>query len=254
MSAYVTVVFGVFGLVIGSFLNVCIYRLPKKISVAKGRSYCPHCNNTLSPIDLVPVLSFVFLKGKCRRCKERISPRYAAVELLTSALFAANGYVFGIMRIEQAVLYSLFFAILVVIAFIDIDTMEIPDRLHLFIAIIAVANPSLYSTNFWQYLLGAVIISIPMYLIALITGGFGGADIKLMAAAGLLLGAKIIVVSFLIAILIMGSIGIVLIIRKALFRRNYVSKVPFCPGLAVGCIIGTYYGELIANRYLSYIL
>ncbi len=251
MTVYITSVFALFGLIIGSFLNVCIYRLPKGISVAKGRSYCPSCNKTLSPIDLFPVLSYVFLRGKCRRCKEKISPRYALVELLTAALFALNGYVFGIMRLEDAIIYSLFFAILIVITFIDLETMEVPDRLHIFIAILALVKMYFHLDDFLYYIIGAFIISLPMLLIAMFTGGFGGADIKLMAVAGLLLGAKSIVVSFLIAVVLIGSIGAVLIIRKFVFKREYKSKVPFCPGLAIGCVLGTFFGNTIADWYIS---
>ncbi len=251
MSIYITVIFAVFGLVIGSFLNVCIYRMPKNISVAKGRSYCPKCDETLSPLELVPVLSFLALRGRCRHCKAKISPRYAAVELLTAILFALCGYFIAPYSIVFAAVYAIFFAILIVITFIDLDTMEVPDRLHICIAILALACMYFRVDEFWYYLLGAVIVSIPMLIIAIITGGFGGADIKLMAAAGLLLGAKSIVVSFLAAILIMGSIGVVLIIRKIIFKREYNKKMPFCPALTFGCVTGTFLGDIISGWYFS---
>ncbi len=254
MSIFITSMFGLFGLIIGSFLNVCIYRIPLKISVAKGRSYCPNCKNTLSPIELVPVLSYVFLRGKCKNCKQKISPRYALVESLTAILFALCGYVFGIMQLELAVIYSLFFAVLIVVSFIDLNTMEVPDTMHVLIAVLAIVKFAINPQNIWQLLLGGVIVSVPMLIIALITNGFGGADIKLMAAAGILLGAKSIAVAFVVAILIMGTYGFVLIIRKKLFKRAYKSKVPFCPALALGCAFGVFMGDIIANWYLSYLL
>ncbi len=254
MTAYITSLFALFGLIIGSFLNVCIYRLPKGISVAKGRSYCPNCEKTLTPLMLIPVLSYIFLRGKCGHCGERISPRYAAVELLTAFLFAISAYWFGIIYLEIAVIYAIFFAVLVVIAFIDIDTMEIPDRLHIIIAILALPKMIIYPEEIVTMIIGAFAVSIPMAILALITGGFGGADIKLMAAAGLLLGVESIVIAFLLAILIMGSLGMILVIRKLLFKRQYTSKVPFCPALAVGLVGGALFAESIVNWYLSLII
>ncbi len=254
MTIFITSIFALFGLIIGSFLNVCIYRTPLKISVAKGRSYCPSCKNTLSPIELVPVLSYVFLGGKCKNCKCKISLRYALIELLTAFLFALCGYIFGIMQLELAVIYSVFFAVLIVTAFIDIDTMEVPDALHVIIACLAVIKILLNTQNLWQMLLGGLIVSVPMLILAVTVHGFGGADIKLMAASGLLLGAKSIVVSFLLAVMVMGTVGTILILRKKLFNRKYNSKVPFCPALALGCAVGVFYGEIIFNWYLNLIL
>ncbi len=254
MTIFTTSIFALFGLIIGSFLNVCIYRTPLKISVAKGRSYCPSCKNSLSPIELVPVLSYVFLRGKCKNCKCKISPRYAIIELLTAVLFALCGYVFGIMQLELGVIYSLFFAILIVVSFIDLDTMEVPDTLHILIAILAIVKIALGTQNLGELVLGGVIVSVPMLILALITNGFGGADIKLMAASGLLLGAQSIVVAFLFAVFVMGSFGAVLLIRKKLFKREYKSKVPFCPALCLGCVLGVFLGEFIANWYLNLIL
>ncbi len=253
MTVYLTSIFALFGLIIGSFLNVCIYRLPKKISVAKGRSYCPKCEKTLTPLMLIPVLSYIFLRGKCGHCAEKISPRYAAVEIITAILFAICGYIYGIMLLELAVIYAIFFAVLVVIAFIDIDTMEIPDRLHLIIAILAIPKMIIYPEEIVAMLIGAVAISVPMAVLAVVTGGFGGADIKLMAAAGLLIGTNGIVMSFLFAVIIMGSLGMILIIRKILFKREYTSKVAFCPALAIGIVGGTLFGEQIVNWYLELI-
>ncbi len=253
-SILTTSIFALFGLVIGSFLNVCIWRIPQKISVAKGRSFCPHCKNTLSPLELFPVLSYVFLGGKCKTCKEKISPRYAIVELLTATLFALCGGVFGLMQLEYAVIYALFFAVLIVAAFIDFDTMEVPDTLHIIIFCLGVAKAIISPTLIWQMALGAFIVSVPMLILAVLTKGFGGADIKLMATAGFLLGAKSIVVAFLFAVIIMGAYGAVLIIRKKLFRRNYKSKVPFCPALALGCVLGVFLGEIISNWYLNFII
>ncbi len=158
------------------------------------------------------------------------------------------------MQIELGVIYALFFAILIVVSFIDYDTMHVPDRMHVFIICLALVKMAIYPKNILFMLVGAVIISIPMLIIALITNGFGGADIKLMAACGLLLGAKSIVVAFVVAVFLMGSFGVVLVIRKLLFKRNYNSKIPFCPALSFGCIIGTFFGESIANSYLSLLI
>ncbi|MEG2295657.1 MAG: prepilin peptidase, partial [Oscillospiraceae bacterium] len=119
-----TIMIVILGLLIGSFLNVCIYRIPIKKSIAYGRSYCTNCKNIIKPYDLVPVLSYLILGGKCRFCKEKISMRYPTIEILTGLLYGAVFLRFGYTT--QTVIMCTLASILIVASMIDFDIMEIP--------------------------------------------------------------------------------------------------------------------------------
>ncbi len=234
-----------FGLVLGSFANVVICRVPEGgwKSVASGRSRCPSCNTQLKAFELVPVISFVFLRGRCRTCGKRIAFRYPLVELLGGLGFfmAALRYGFSV----TAPLIGLFFCILLCVAFIDADTQYIPDALCVAIAVLAVASfiiaPSAAALK--SRLIGAVCVSVPVYLLAKLTGGFGMGDAKLMAASGLLLGWQITLAGFLIAVLAGGIAGAVLLATKKAGRKTAIAFGPYlCAGL------------FIAVCFLQYIL
>lgn len=187
-----------FGLVVGSFLNVCIYRIPLGISVAKGRSFCPACGEKIAWYDNVPLLSFLVLRGRCRRCGDRISPRYPAVEAANALLwllcYLSHGYS------AKTLLLCLALSALLVAAMIDRDTGIIPDRISVFLA--ALACCSLFAPGFPSPLArlgGALCVSVPMLLAALLWEGFGGGDIKLCAAFGLLAGWRLSLLAILFA-------------------------------------------------------
>lgn len=163
MEWLIVLFFFLFGLVIGSYLNVAIYRLPLRLSTAKGRSFCPQCHHTLSAMDLIPVLSWLGLRGKCRYCHAPISPRYPLIESLTGILYALCGFYYG--ATFSAVLHCLFLSILIVMAMIDLDTMEIPDRLSVFILILAVIALALEPASIPSRILGALIISVPFWIL-----------------------------------------------------------------------------------------
>ncbi|HBN84106.1 MAG TPA: prepilin peptidase, partial [Clostridiales bacterium] len=172
----------VFGLVIGSFLNVCIYRIPRKESVVTVPSHCTGCNVKLKPYDLIPVFSFLILKGRCRTCSEKISIRYPVIESLNALLYLICYWRFGFAFhiIPKMILCST----LLVISAIDIDTQEIPNGSVLLIIILGLANIFMDPSLTWKDgLIGFIAVSVPMLIIALISnGGMGGGDIKLMAA------------------------------------------------------------------------
>ncbi len=170
------------------------------------------------------------------------------VMLLLPLLFAAYGYIYAFDY--RAIIYCLFFTVMAIVTLSDIYTLTVPDSMHVCIAILALIGIILDLQQLFLYLVGFFIISVPMLLIACFTGGFGGADIKLMAVAGLLLGSRLIVVAFLIAITIMGSAGIVLIIRNLLFKIPYKNRVPFCPALAMGCVSAVFFGDNLVDLYL----
>lgn len=242
----IVTLFLIYGIILGSFLNVCIYRIPKDISVAKGRSFCPSCNHALGAADLIPVFSYLFLGGKCRYCKNKISPRYALIELLTGLLFSVIGYHY--LFSLEAVIDCLLCCFLIVLSFIDLDTQEIPDRFHLFILFLGLIS-ILFENNSPWYLsvLGFFIISVPMLLIAYFTDGFGGGDIKLMAASGLLLGAYNIVLAFFIGAFFGAVYGTYLILFK---KANRKSAFAFGPFLAIGIFIAELYGDKLIAFYL----
>lgn len=242
------VIFFIYGICIGSFLNVVVYRLPEKMPIAKGRSMCPKCQHMLNAWDLVPVFSFLFLGRKCRYCSEPISWRYPLVELLTGVLFllAANKFGFSI----YAVLICLYFSVLVVAWFIDFDHTYIPDRLHIIIFLLAILSyftgPELSIVN---RLLGAVLIVGFMMFINLITkGGIGLGDVKLLGVSALLVGGKLIFVAFFLAYIIATIYLLPGIIKKQIPMG---CEIPMAPFFSIALIIVTLYGNDIINYYFS---
>lgn len=234
----------VFGLIIGSFLNVCIYRIPQNTSIVFGSSHCMKCKTELKWYELFPVFSYIFLRGKCRTCHTKISIRYPLIELLNGVLYAVAFYRFA--AIPQAIAISLFFSILIIISMIDLDTMLIPNRLVAAIFVLGIASIWIFpEVSLLSRLIGAVIISVPFLLIAIFTGGMGGGDVKLMFAAGILLGTKSIIIAALIGIVLAAICGIIIKLKTK------VSKIPFGPYLSVGLVIAALIGDAIADWYIS---
>jgi len=240
----------IFGTIIGSFLNVLIYRIPLKLDFVKGRSFCPSCHHELSALDLFPVFSYLFLRGKCRYCKTKISLRYPLIELLTGVLFTLVYLRFG--STLETVIGIILACDLIVLAMIDHDTLEFADG---FSALIIGLGVLFLVFNYDKVVLidamiGMVAVSVPMYLIAVFTGGFGGADIKLMAAAGLLLGYKYILVAFFIGVLFGGTQAIILL-RQGEDKK---AMMPFGPHLAIGIFLAFLYGKPILDWYLNFFI
>ncbi len=192
----------ILGSVIGSFLNVVILRTPLKQSIVVNRSHCMTCGNQLKNIDLIPIFSYIFLGGKCRFCKSKISPRYWIVELLTALMYVAAICVLGI---SVPLLYALvLFPVLIVASGIDIDYMQIPYTCSIITAALGVISIFTDGAPWHEHLLGAVVIAVPFAILALF-GAMGGGDVQLMAAAGLLLGWRIIPAAAIGIVL--GAIG-----------------------------------------------
>lgn len=244
----------IFGLITGSFLNVCIYRIPRRISIVKGnhgRSMCPDCGKTLKGYDMIPVFSYLFLGAKCRYCKKHISFRYPLVEFTNAALWGFCALRFGYEW--KALIGCLYCSILLVLAIIDINTQEIPYRFQ--IMILCLAFVSLFLPGFPDLkarLIGLAAVSVPMAVLTLIMNGFGGGDIQLMAVSGLLLGWKAGVAAMLIGTVSAGAIGMVILGKN----RNREKKIliPFGPFLAVGLIIAMFYGDSMIDWYLHHFI
>lgn len=239
---YVTVM----GFVIGSFLNVCIYRIPLHLNIAKGRSFCPSCHTTLKAYDMVPIFSYLILRGKCRKCKAPISVQYPLVEALTGILFLAAFLAHGFTIYSG--LLCLFFCCLIVVSITDIQTMTIPDSLQVFIFILAVINIIVSPNEIIEKLIGLAVISIPMLLIAALTGGFGGGDVKLCAVCGLFLGWKLVLLGAFIGCILASCWSLLLIIRKKADKKTLIS---FGPCLCIGFLFSALYGSSLINWYLS---
>ena len=234
-----------FGLVIGSFLNVCIYRLPRGEEIVKKPSHCPNCVSPLTWYEMIPVISFLIQKGRCRNCKEKISFQYPAVELFNGILYLwivhKTGYQF------LSLLYCLCASALLVIAVIDARTYEIPLGCNLFIGALGCVR-LFFNLSVWQeHVIGFFAVSGPFLLIYLFTRGkgIGGGDIKLMAAAGLLLGWKGILLA-----LAVGSVtgSVVHITLMKLKKKDRI--LAFGPYLATGIFLAMLYGKELMEWYL----
>ncbi|MEA5051014.1 MAG: prepilin peptidase [Oscillospiraceae bacterium] len=236
------------GAVIGSFLNVVIWRVPRGLSVAKGRSMCPSCGHTLRAADLVPVFSWLFLRGKCRYCGAPISPRYAAVELLGGGLALLCALRFGLT--PAALAYFAFLCVLVCLSFIDADTMEFPGVLLWTLAGLAaacaLADPAetLLSRG-----IGFLCVSAPMFLLTLlIPDCFGGGDVKLIAVCGFVLGWRRTLLCAFIAVVLGGIYGAALLLRRKKGRQD---RFAFGPFIGVGAAAALLWGNEIIAAYLG---
>lgn len=237
----------VFGLVIGSFLNVCIARLPERRSLWRPGSACPVCGTPIRWYDNIPVLSFVVLRGRCRACGNAIAWRYPLVEIVTSGLFALTYLRFG--WTAQLPVALVLISALIVITGIDLVHQIIPDLLTLpGILLGFLANFATARVGWLESLLGILVGGGTFFVIILASnGGMGGGDMKLGAMLGAFLGWKITLVSLLIAVLAGGLVAVVLLLMRTRGRKD---PVPFGPFLALGGTAGLFWGETLLACYL----
>ena len=246
METPILIILFIFGAIFGSFFNVVIYRLPKKESIVHGSSHCPKCMVSITPYDLIPILSYLFLKGKCRQCKEPISWRYPLIEFITALSFVLVYLQYGYSYFT--IIGILLASILIIVTMIDIDTMEIYDRFQIMILTLAFGMLLISPLPLLDHLIGFFVISVPFYLIAYLTGGIGGGDIKLIAVAGLLLGYKATLIAFFIASILGGSVAVYLLLTKQKERKSLIA---FGPYLCVGIYLTYLYGTDLWNWYLN---
>lgn len=244
---YITIF--LFGIVIGSFLNVCIYRIPKKENIVKIRSHCMECNYQLKWYDLVPLFSYIFLGGRCRKCKTRLSVQYPLIEGLNGILYVLIVTVNGLTI--ESLLYCLMFSALVTLSVIDFRTYEIPLGINLFILALGLIRVGLDYKNFLNYLIGFLSVSGFLYLLYLLTKGrgIGGGDIKLMAVSGLMLGWKCNILALAFGC-ILGSV--IHLIRMKVSKEDHVLALG--PYLSVGIMIATLWGNDLIGWYLTTVL
>lgn len=236
-----------YGIVIGSFLNVCILRIPKQENIVKIRSHCMHCGYQLRWYDLVPVCSYLWLRGRCRSCKQKISVQYPVVELLNGALYCIVFAVYGIS--VEALLFALLASALIILSVIDFRTYEIPVGINLFILALGLIRIATDYTHWSGYAVGFLLVSGFLYLVYLVTGGrgIGGGDIKLMAVSGLLLGWKQILLAFVMGCII-GSV--IHIARMRVSGQGHM--LAFGPYLSIGILISALAGDRMIAWYLSW--
>jgi len=244
----------IFGMNIGSFMNVCIYRLPASKSIINpARSICPNCGNIIRFYDNIPVLSYLWLKGKCRHCNSPIAFRYLLIELIGGFFALCIYFKFGITI--EAFLYYALISSLLVITFIDIDHQIIPDVISLpGIPIFFLASFAFAAITYKDSLLGILAGGGSLLLVAvtysLLTKkeGMGGGDIKLLAMIGAALGWKGVLFTIFIGSAIGSLAGIIIILRT---RRGLKLAVPFGPFLSMGAIIYIFFGSGIIHWYLK---
>jgi leader peptidase (prepilin peptidase)/N-methyltransferase len=239
------------GAVIGSFLNVVIHRLPRRESISSGRSRCPGCGTQIAAYDNVPIVSWLVLRGRCRHCQARISPRYPLIELLTAVAFAA---VVAVRGADNDLLLELpFVATLIAVAGIDLEHRIVPNRILLPAALWALAAAALVATpDLPEYALAGAVAFLALLLAALAyPAGMGMGDVKLAGVMGLYLGLA--TAPALLAAFLAGSVvGVALIARQGGDRKV---GVPFAPFLALGGLIGLLAGpeliDLYSDRFLT---
>ena len=241
------VVAALVGLVVGSFLNVVIYRVPRRESVAWPASRCPHCGEPIRPWDNVPLLSYLLLRGRCRNCKEPISARYPAVEALTGLLFGAAAYQFGV---SLALLHALVFtSALIPLAVIDLEHRLLPNAIvgpaalaGLVLSILA--DPA----GWWIYPLSVLAVGGALFVIVfLYPAGMGMGDVKMGGMLGAFLGPYAALAVFLGALA--GAITGGLLIATGRIRRRHA--LPFGVFMALGGIVALFVGPQLWGLYLS---
>ncbi len=233
------------GTIIGSFLNVVIDRFATKRSIFRGRSYCEFCKKTLEVRDLVPIFSYLLLKGKCRFCKKKIPVRLLLVELVSGLLLLFTFVIFGTQNILLLIIAGLIVFTLTAIFFIDLEYGIIPDKLIIFLSFCVVMYLFQLNLNYVNHLLAAVGSFVFFVTLFLVTKGrgMGFGDVKLSFELGLLLGYPLIVYGLYLAFLTGAIISIILVLwRKKSFRQG---TVPFGPFLAASTLFVLFFGERI---------
>jgi leader peptidase (prepilin peptidase)/N-methyltransferase len=250
-----------FGIIIGSFLNVCIYRIPKGESLSAKGSACPSCGAKLTILDLAPVLSYIAIGGKCRHCKAKISMQYPIIETITGIIFLLLYLKYGLEW--MTLVYAALAALLIVITLIDYRHMIIPNGLIIAGLIIGAAQlaTSIFTNGIFDswlvYTIGFFAGGLPLFLIAAFSTyvlkkeAIGGGDIKLMAFAGLILGWKLIIPAYFIGIVAGALISIYLLVSG---RKKRGDEIPFGPFLCFGIAVSLFFGKEIINWYMGLLI
>ena len=245
----------VLGLSLGSFANVLIYRLPREESLVHPPSRCPACGRRIRPIENIPVVSWIFLRARCRGCGARISVRYPLVELAGGALAATAVAIYGVSYASFA--YGSLYIALLALIIIDLETWLLPFAITIPIAIIGLAGAIFFSLRPLADSLLGMIVGFGVFFIMLVAGkaifkrdAIGGGDVVFGAMAGVFLGWKLTLLMVFLASLLGSAISIPLL----LLGKNVSGRmIPFGPFLAVGLVLALFWGDSILNWYLHLI-
>jgi leader peptidase (prepilin peptidase) / N-methyltransferase len=239
------------GAILGSFFNLLIHRLPKNENIVYKRSHCPSCNHPLGVLDLIPILSFIFLKGRCRYCKKGIAPRYPIVEIISAFIFWICYINFGLDYLFFK--YALFLSCLLVIFFTDLETYIIPNVITYPLILIGIGL-GVFEHNIADHLWGTLVGFMIFFVIAVLAklyykkDAMGGGDMKLGAAIGAFWGVKLAILSIYFGFFLGGITGFFLIAIKVKKRTDHI---PFGPAIILGTCIALVWGELIWNIYIG---
>jgi len=247
-------ILGLLGLIVGSFSNVCIYRIPRNESIIYPASHCPKCGSLIKPVDNIPLVSYILLKGRCRNCKSKIPIQYPVVEFLTAVMYLIVYFIYGLSI--QTLIYIILSSALIIIAFIDLNQQIIPDVISLpgivigfmlsfFVPYISFVN------SFLGVVVGGGIILIIGLAGSLIfkKEAMGGGDVKLAAMIGAFLGWRYILLSLLLGFFLGALTGIILMITKIKKRED---TVPFGPFIILGSFITLLWGGQIISWYIGF--
>lgn len=247
------VVIFIYGIIIGSFLNVCIYRIPKEESVAYPPSHCGNCNTRLRWKDLIPIISYILLGGKCRYCGQKVSKRYLLVELFTGIVFLLLYYIYGLSFIF--IKYCIASAIMIVIGLIDFDTMEVYTGVTI---VGIIAGIAFLAVEVWKYngdlvgcISGVLISSIIFFILVYVVKGMGSGDIEIAVIGSLFLQWKLTVFMLLSAFVIGGIVGVVLLSVKKAKKED---MMPFGPCLSIAFFITVLVGTYVIKWYQSFFI
>jgi len=242
----------IFGAMIGSFLNVCIFRLPKEESIVTPGSHCPHCQKPIKFYDNVPLVSYILLNGRCRYCKESISIQYPLVEGITALVSLILFVRFG--PTLSYVFYFSFIAALIVISIIDLYHQIIPDVISLpGVGVGLLASLAIPQINFIDSLIGALLGGGSLFIVATLyqwlfkREGMGGGDVKLLAMIGAFLGWKAVILTILLGSLLGSISGIIIMVLRG---KDFKYAIPFGPFLSLGAVIALFYGQDLIRWYL----
>ena len=244
----------ILGLIVGSFSNVCIYRIPRNESIIYPASHCPKCRSKIKPVDNIPLLSFILLKGRCRNCKSKISIQYPVVELITGLIYLIIYLTYALS--VQTLIYIILSSALIIIAFIDLNEQIVPDVISLpgivigFIISFFVPYISFINSALGVAVGGGIILIIGLGgSVIFKKEAMGGGDVKLAAMIGAFLGWRYIIISLFLGFFLGALAGIFLIISKIKSREDVV---PFGPFIVLGSLITLLWGEKIINWYIGF--
>lgn len=246
-----TILIFIYGIIIGSFLNVCIYRIPKEENIAYPSSHCPQCGTSLKCYDNIPLFSYIFLMGKCRYCQAKISLQYPIVEFINGCVYLILYHHFDLSL--DFVFYALIFSVLIVVTSVDLKEMIIPDILVIIILILSSIHkflnyiiydisPELFNSFLGLLLAGGLFLAI----VILSRGGMGGGDVTLIGALGYVLGIRLVMLNILLSFIIGALISIVLLVTRVKSRKD---PIPFGPFIVLAFFITVLWGERIIDVY-----